>query len=439
MKTRVISGLSFGLLGIAIVVLTFSPLPDVMVYAISLMSVYELMKVFGVVNKLMYVFGIGFSALEITYMAYSEQLGISVNPVLALMIYFVAMLMLTLIDFGKTTFNHVALTAFSSMIIPGALGCFLKMRNMVGEYGDVLTRGHIRFLIWFCLAGAVFSDTFALFAGVKVRIHTRHSTFAPRPILTRFPMRNICGLINNTLSTQMISVSESTKDNLTAMGANPKKIAVVINGAEPLRKVSDEEARTLRASLGIKEDDFVVGMSARLEEVKGHIYLVEAARIIHERGVKNLKVLIIGTGTTEEMLKAKAAEYGISDSIIFPGFVSDVAPYIQIMDVIANCSFGTEATSMALIEAMSLAKPAVATDYGGNSFIIENVKNGYIVPQKSASNLAEAIQKLMDNPEKRLEMAKFAYSKYICRLTGKIMTGKVEKIYEEGYKQRCQK
>ena len=139
------------------------------------------------------------------------------------------------------------------------------------------------------------------------------------------------------------------------------------------------------------------------------------------------------------MLKAKAAEYGISDSIIFPGFVSDVAPYIQIMDVIANCSFGTEATSMALIEAMSLAKPAVATDYGGNSFIIENGKNGYIVPQKSASNLAEAIQKLMDNPEKRLEMAKFAYSKYICRLTGKIMTGKVEKIYEEGYKQRCQK
>ena len=279
----------------------------------------------------------------------------------------------------------------------------------------------------------------ALFAGVKVRIHTRHSTFAPRPILTRFPMRNICGLINNTLSTQMISVSESTKDNLTAMGANPKKIAVVINGAEPLRKVSDEEARTLRASLGIKEDDFVVGMSARLEEVKGHIYLVEAARIIHERGLKNLKVLIIGPGTTEEMLKAKAAEYGISDSIIFPGFVSDVAPYIQIMDVIANCSFGTEATSMALIEAMSLAKPAVATDYGGNSFIIENGKNGYIVPQKSASNLAEAIQKLMDNPEKRLEMAKFAYSKYICRLTGKIMTGKVEKIYEEGYKQRCQK
>ncbi len=279
----------------------------------------------------------------------------------------------------------------------------------------------------------------AFLCRVRVRIHTRHSTFAPRPILTKFPFRNICGFINNTLSTQMISVSESTKDNLTAMGANPKKIEVVINGAEPLRDVSEAEAAELKATLGIKKGDFVVGMSARLEEVKGHIYLIEAARIIHERGGDNLKVLIIGTGATEKQLKAKTAEYGLTDSVIFPGFVTDVAPYIKVMDVIVNCSFGTEATSMALIEAMSLAKPTIATDYGGNAFIIENGKNGYIIPQKSASNLAEAIQKLMDNPEKLREMAKFAYSKYICRLTGKIMTGKTEKIYEDGYNQRCKK
>lgn len=279
----------------------------------------------------------------------------------------------------------------------------------------------------------------AFLSGVRVRIHTRHSTFAPRPILTGFPLRNVCGFINNTLSTQMIAVSESTKDNLTAMGANPKKIEVVINGAEPLREVSNEEIVELRSQLGINESDFVVGMSARLEEVKGHIYLVEAARILHERGCENLKVLIIGTGTTEHELKAKTAEYGLADCVLFPGFVSDVAPYIKLMDVIINCSFGTEATSMALLEAMSLAKPAIATDYGGNSFIIENGKNGYIIPQKSASNLAEAIQKLMDSPEKLSEMAKFAYSKYICRLTGKIMTGKMEKIYEDGYNQRCKK
>ena len=119
--------------------------------------------------------------------------------------------------------------------------------------------------------------------------------------------------------------------------------------------------------------------------------------------------------------------------------MQDVAPYIQVMDAIVNCSYGTEATSMALIEAMSLSKPAIATDYGGNAYIIENGKNGYIIPQKSASNLAEAIRKMFDDPARLREMAKVAYSKYICRLTGKIMTGKVEKIYEDEYNLRCKK
>ncbi|PWM55318.1 MAG: glycosyltransferase family 1 protein [Oscillospiraceae bacterium] len=279
----------------------------------------------------------------------------------------------------------------------------------------------------------------AWLCGVKVRIHTRHSTFAPKPALTRFPLRQLCGFVNNTLSTEMIAVSESAKANLVDTGANPKKIEVIINGAEPLRKVSPEEVQALRQKLGITDDDVVVGMSARLEEVKGHIYLIEAARILRERGMKNLRVLIIGTGATEGMLKAKVREYALEDCVIFAGFVSDVAPYIEVMDAIINCSFGTEATSMALIEAMSLAKPAIATDYGGNAYIVENGKNGYIIPQKSASNLADAITKLFADPARLAEMSKVAYSKYICRLTGKIMTGKVEKLYEEGYAARCKK
>lgn len=279
----------------------------------------------------------------------------------------------------------------------------------------------------------------AWLCGVKVRIHTRHSTFAPRPALTRFPLRQICGLVNNTLSTHMVAVSESAKTNLTDMGANKKKIEVIINGAEPLRTVDKAETDALKKKLGICAEDVVVGMSARLEEVKGHIYLIEAARILRERGMKNLRVLIIGTGTTESMLKEKVREYALEDCVIFAGFVSDVAPYIEVMDAIINCSFGTEASSMALIEAMSLAKPAIATDYGGNAYIIENGKNGYIIPQKSASNLADAISKLFEDPVRLAEMSKVAYSKYICRLTGKIMTGKLEKLYEDGYASRCKK
>lgn len=278
----------------------------------------------------------------------------------------------------------------------------------------------------------------AFLCGVRIRIHTRHSTFAPHPMLTRFPLRQICGLINNTLSTSIICVSESTKENLVDMGTRPGKIEVIINGANPLTPAPREKVDALRAELGISESDRVVGMSARMEEVKGHIYLIEAARILRERGFRDLKVLLIGTGSTEQMLRDKVREYDLEDTVRMPGFVSNVAPYLQLMNVIVNCSYGTEATSMALIEAMSLAKPAIATDYGGNTAIIEDGKNGYIIPQKSASNLADAIEEFFSSG-RCAELSKVAYSKYICHLTGKIMTGKVEQLYEKEYKLRCRK
>ena len=70
MKTRVISGIIGGLFGIAAFLLVFTPYLDVLAFAASLMSVYELMKVFGVKNKVMYVFALVFSALLIAYEAY---------------------------------------------------------------------------------------------------------------------------------------------------------------------------------------------------------------------------------------------------------------------------------------------------------------------------------------------------------------------------------
>lgn len=248
MKTRVISGVSFGLLGIAVVVLTFSPLPDVMVYGITLISIFELMKVFGVVNKLMYVLGIGFSGLLVTYMAYSAQLGITVNVTFALMIYFVALLMLTLIDFGRTTFNHAALTGFASIALPGAIACFLKMRNLVTEYGDILTRGHMRFLVWFCLAGAVFSDTFALFAGVKFGKHKLSPRISPK--------KTVEGLIGGIVGSAAINIIALLICNAVCYKPFPIPVwlMVIISLLVPvIGTLGDLTASAIKRSYGIKD------------------------------------------------------------------------------------------------------------------------------------------------------------------------------------------
>lgn len=277
----------------------------------------------------------------------------------------------------------------------------------------------------------------ALLEGVKVRIYTRHSTFAPPKRITTFPGKQLCGFVNNTLSTKIVAVSHSAMENMTDTGVDPDKITVIINGAQPLRNVPAEESAALREKLGIAPTDFVAGMSARLDAVKGHKYFIDAANII-TRDYPCAKFLIIGTGAEEAALKKQVVDLHLEDSVIFAGFVSDVAPYIAIMDVIVNCSFGTEASSMALAEAMSLSKPSVASDFGGNPHMVANGVNGIITRQKDPRELSEALIQLLLDEDLRAKMGAAAYSRYESEFTGAAMTAQLEKLYETEYNKLIQ-
>lgn len=270
----------------------------------------------------------------------------------------------------------------------------------------------------------------AFLAGVKTRIYTRHCVFDMPWYLCHFPGKQINGLVNNTLATKIIAVAEAAKKNLTDTGISEKKISVIINGVEPLKEMSTAEKNDFRKSLGIGENDFVVGISARLEEVKGHEYFIRAAEIISKEE-DDVRFLIMGTGSLEEKLKAQAKEAGLAEKIIFTGFVNNVTPYVNIMDLNANCSFGTEATSLALAEGMSLKKPAVVTVYGGNPYMVEDGKNGYLVPIKDAEKFAEAVLKVKRDKALYADMSEKAYQQYLDKFTASAMTRQLEKIYEQ--------
>lgn len=101
-----------------------------------------------------------------------------------------------------------------------------------------------------------------------------------------------------------------------------------------------EERARLRASLGLDEDTFTLGILARLEEYKGHVYLAQAARILKEQGRK-FRILAAGTGAFEAELRKAVAEEGVEDVMSLLGFRSDVAALLSILDVQLNASYGT--------------------------------------------------------------------------------------------------
>lgn len=273
----------------------------------------------------------------------------------------------------------------------------------------------------------------ALFAGVKSRMYTRHCAFDPPKLLTTFPGKQMNGFVNNTLSTKIIAVAEAAKENLTDTGVSEKKISVIINGVEQQRELSPEEKKAARQKYGISQDDFVMAIVARLEDIKGQKYFIDAAKLVCKRHDK-VKFIVAGTGSQEAALKQQAKDLGISDKVIFTGFLDDVAELDNIMDLNINCSYGTETSSLALSEGFSLGKPAIATIYGGNPYMVTDGENGLLVPIKDAQKLADAMEKMMTDKALYEKMCRTARQHYETKFTAKAMTRALEDIYEEEYR-----
>ncbi len=276
---------------------------------------------------------------------------------------------------------------------------------------------------------SAFSGKLAAFlCGVKRRFYTRHCAFEMTKRLTTFPGKQLNGFINNTLATDIVAVAKAAADNLTETGVDERKITVIINGVEPMRETSAEEQTALKESLNIGENTFVCGISARLEIYKGHHYLLETIRQVTDVH-PDLVCLIIGGGSEEENLKRQADSLGITDKVRFTGFVPDVAPYYNIMDLNLNCSIGTETSSLALSEGMSLHVPAVVSDFGGNPYMVTNGVNGFVVPWKDPRAMTDAILRILRDPDLHAKLKEGAYSEYKAKFTAAAMTKQLENLY----------
>jgi len=267
----------------------------------------------------------------------------------------------------------------------------------------------------------------AKLCGCKV-VYTRHSVFEPSPKLTKGVGKLLSGLANNTTADRIIAVAEAAKDNLTVTGVDEKKISVILNGVEPLEMLTEERRQSVKENFGISDDEKVVSIVARLNEVKGHKYFVEAAKIVKESGIK-AKFLIAGTGDMEDSIKKQIEKENLGDTVKMLGFVKDVSGLLNVTDLQANCSFGTEATSLSLLEGMSLGIPAVVTRFGGNPGVIKDGVNGFLVPINDSKAMAEKIVFLFENPKLYEEMKKNSTLIYNEKFTAEVYARNIENVY----------
>ena len=157
---------------------------------------------------------------------------------------------------------------------------------------------------------------------------------------------------------------------------------------------------------------------------------LQAAKMLKNEGV-NAKFFIAGTGSYEGHLKEKVKELGLSDTVIFTGFITDVDKLMSITDIQANASYGTEATSLALLEGMSIGVPGVVSDFGGNPGVIMDGENGFVVAKQNSVALKDGLKKLLEDSELYQKMSQRSKEIFNETFTSRIMTKNTEDIYSE--------
>lgn len=270
-------------------------------------------------------------------------------------------------------------------------------------------------------------------AGVLRIIMTKHCSDMPPRIRTIYPFSRFCEYLQGKYTTVAIATSESARLSLVADGMPSEKIKVVPNGAPPLRAVSDGEKDAARARFDIPKDATVVGIFARIEKVKDHETYIRAAAKVCE-SVENAYFLVVGDGSLARKVKALAKQLGIADRICFTGFVQDIAPLMSICDINVNTSVGTETTSLAIIEGMSVGVVPVVSDLFGNVSLVGS--GGVVCPKGDEDAFAEAIAMLCTDDELRRQQSKECIERYQDQYDSRRFAYDISEIYRSVMKNK---
>ncbi len=170
--------------------------------------------------------------------------------------------------------------------------------------------------------------------------------------------------------------------------------------------VGAEARSAIRHALGIPDDTPLLAIIGDIIPRKGLLYLIRALPKIL-KAVPDVRLAIVGEpkrGTEYyEKARAEAQKLGVNDSILWLGHRNDVPQIMAGLDVYILASLD-EMFPVAVLEAMAAGKAIVATRVGGVPECVQDGENGYLIPSENPNALADAVLKLLSNPQMRGEM-----------------------------------
>lgn len=250
--------------------------------------------------------------------------------------------------------------------------------------------------------GMFMGNTAAWLARSPIIITTFHEFSQPPLITSR--LHTLYVRIENFLAractTHTITCSDAVRqDVIEKRGLPPEKVTRIYNALNPnlfAAPVDSERSTQLRRTLGLTDDDLMIGAVGRLNPVKGQDHLIRAAPAILET-VPQAKIIFAGSGPFLDDLQALARRLGVEKHIIFAGDVADIHLFYHALDVLAHPSL-SETFGLVVLEAMACGVPVVAAAGGALPELLAFGPNSIAVPPGDSAALASGIIQALRGP-----------------------------------------
>ena len=244
-------------------------------------------------------------------------------------------------------------------------------------------------------------------------VFTNHDSGFPYP---RKPLKNFVAKILHTYVTHRVSRYIAVSDFVRGRQRQTHyvdgvKSLTLYNGVN-LERFIPGDMVAARKQLGLPLDSKILCSVAMLIPEKGLQHLIAAvAQLVHADDIKELLAVIVGEGSYRDELVRLAAEMGVTEQVLFLGRRNDVQTLVAAADVVVVPSTWQESFGLIIAEAMSGAKPVVASRTGGIPELIDDRSTGMLVEPGDPQELAQRIRELLENPDMRRSLGQAARDK----------------------------
>jgi glycosyltransferase involved in cell wall biosynthesis len=229
----------------------------------------------------------------------------------------------------------------------------------------------------------------------------------------------------------MISVADAMTDLMVRAKIAPReKFTTIYSGMDVDPFLAADSHRTrIRAELGLGPEHVVIGKIARLFHLKGHEFVIAAARQVVAKHPQ-VRFLWVGDGLLRGSLEREIDRLGMREHFLLTGLVRPerIPEFIGAMDVLVHTSL-REGLARALPQALIAGKPVVSYDIDGAREVVLNDITGFLLPPKSVQPLANAIDTLVQDPALRARLGHAGRVRFQEVFRHQNMTARIRALY----------